>query len=100
MSILLNFVLFQFGLLDVDLDDDDEPMDLDDDDDMDLEAELAAISGGGPKRHRPRKPAPVPSANLDAMIAASLKDVSSDEDDSGEYFENFIFLNTNCCSYP
>ncbi|XP_028165110.1 coiled-coil and C2 domain-containing protein 1-like [Ostrinia furnacalis] len=76
--------LSQFGLLDVDIDDDgDEPMDLSDDD-VDLEAELAAISGGGPKRHRPRKPAPVASANLDAMIAASLKDIPSDEEDTGK----------------
>ncbi|XP_063838387.1 coiled-coil and C2 domain-containing protein 1-like [Ostrinia nubilalis] len=76
--------LSQFGLLDVDIDDDgDEPMDLSDDD-VDLEAELAAISGGGPKRHRPRKPAPVASANLDAMIAASLKDIPSDEEDTGD----------------
>lgn len=58
-------------------------MNLSDDDDLDLEAELAAISGGGPKRNRPRKPAPVPSANLDAMVAASLKDIPSDEEDSG-----------------
>ncbi|KAJ0181591.1 hypothetical protein K1T71_002313 [Dendrolimus kikuchii] len=76
--------LSQFGLLDIpDLDDnEDEPMDMSDDD-MDLEAELAAISGGA-KRHRPRKPAPVPAANLDAMIAASLKDVPSDEEASGD----------------
>ncbi|KAL0894441.1 hypothetical protein ABMA27_013043 [Loxostege sticticalis] len=75
--------LSQFGLLDVDIDDgEDEPMNLSDDDDLDLEAELAAISGGGPKRNRPRKPAPVPSANLDAMVAASLKDIPSDDEDS------------------
>ncbi|XP_052757950.1 coiled-coil and C2 domain-containing protein 1-like isoform X2 [Galleria mellonella] len=73
--------LSQFGLLDVDLDDgDDEPMDLSDDD-MDLEAELAAISGGGGRRSRPKKPSTIPAANLDAMIAASLKDIPSDEDD-------------------
>lgn len=65
------------------MDDGDEPLDLSDDD-MDFEAELAAISGGGAKSHRPRKPAPVPAANLDAMIAESLKDIPSDEDVSGE----------------
>ncbi|XP_072936404.1 coiled-coil and C2 domain-containing protein 1-like isoform X2 [Epargyreus clarus] len=76
--------LSQFGLLDVDLDDgDDEPMDLSDDD-TDLEAELAAISGGGGARRKPRKPAPVPAADLDAMIAASLKDVPSDDEGSGD----------------
>ncbi|KAG6465502.1 hypothetical protein O3G_MSEX015191, partial [Manduca sexta] len=50
---------------------------------MDLEAELAAISGGGSRR-KPRKPAPVPAANLDAMIAESLKDIPSDEEVSGD----------------
>ncbi|XP_061708128.1 coiled-coil and C2 domain-containing protein 1-like isoform X2 [Cydia pomonella] len=75
--------LSQFGLLDIDpVDDDDEPMD-GSDDDMDLEAELAAISGGG-ARHRPRKPAPVPAADLDAMIAASLQDIPSDDEGSGD----------------
>ncbi|XP_063358837.1 coiled-coil and C2 domain-containing protein 1-like [Cydia amplana] len=75
--------LSQFGLLDIDpMDDDDEPM-VGSDDDMDLEAELAAISGGG-ARHRPRKPAPMPAADLDAMIAASLKDIPSDDEGSGD----------------
>ncbi|XP_047544484.1 coiled-coil and C2 domain-containing protein 1-like isoform X1 [Vanessa atalanta] len=74
--------LSQFGLLDIpDVDDADEPMDLSDDD-VDLEAELAAISGG--KKPRPRKPAPTAPADLDAMIAASLKDIPSDEDVSGD----------------
>lgn len=74
--------LSQFGLLDIpDLDDnDDEPMGLSDDD-MDLEAELAAISGGGGRRPKPKKPAPAPGANLDAMIAESLKDIPSDDED-------------------
>ncbi|KOB69099.1 Coiled-coil and C2 domain-containing protein, partial [Operophtera brumata] len=76
--------LSQFGLIDIpDLDDGDEPLDMSDDD-MDFEAELAAISGGSAKSHRPRKPAPVPSTNLDAMIAESLKDIPSDEDVSDE----------------
>lgn len=54
------------------------------DDDDDLEAELAALSGGGgaPKRP-PRKPA-APSHNLDAMIAASMKDIPDDEELSGD----------------
>ena len=71
----------------------DEPMDLSDDD-IDLEAELAAISGG--RKPRPRKPAPAAPADLDAMIAASLKDVPSDEDVSGlikhRWHEIFIYL--------
>lgn len=75
-------MLLQFGLLDVP-DVDDEPLDLSDDD-IDLEAELAAISGGGGKRQRPKKPAPVPAANLDSMIAESLKDIPSDQEFSGE----------------
>ncbi|CAG5048343.1 unnamed protein product [Parnassius apollo] len=73
--------LSQFGLLDIpDLDDGDEPLDLSDDD-VDLEAELAAISGGGGGRKKPKKPAPLPVTNLDAMIAESLKDIPSDEDE-------------------
>ncbi|CAK1603535.1 unnamed protein product [Parnassius mnemosyne] len=73
--------LSQFGLLDIpDLDEGDEPLDLSDDD-VDLEAELAAISGGGGGQKRPKKPAPLPTINLDAMIAESLKDIPSDEDE-------------------
>ncbi|XP_026324439.1 coiled-coil and C2 domain-containing protein 1-like isoform X2 [Hyposmocoma kahamanoa] len=75
--------LAQYGLIDIpDFENEDEPMDLSDDD-IDLEAELAAIEGA-PKKTRPRKPAPVASGNLDAMIAQSLKDVPSDEDTSGD----------------
>ncbi|KAJ8729687.1 hypothetical protein PYW08_001268 [Mythimna loreyi] len=75
--------LSQFGLLDIpDVNDDDEPLDLSDDD-FDLEAELAAISGGGGgPRQKPRKPPPVPAANLDAMVAESLKDLPSDDEDA------------------
>ncbi|CAF4897270.1 unnamed protein product [Pieris macdunnoughi] len=74
--------LSQFGLIDIPDLDDAEPMDISDDD---LEAELAAITGGGGgKMRRPRKPAPVASADLDAMIAASLKDVPSDDEGSDD----------------
>ncbi|XP_039764575.1 coiled-coil and C2 domain-containing protein 1-like isoform X2 [Pararge aegeria] len=75
--------LSQFGLLDIpDVDDADEPMD-ESDDDIDLEAELAAISGGGGKQqHRKKVPAVV--ADLDSMIADSLRDIPSDEDVSGD----------------
>lgn len=55
----------------------------DDEDDEDLEAELFALtSGGAPK---PKKPARVKNnaKDLDAMVAASLRDISSGEDDSG-----------------
>ncbi|XP_052747328.1 coiled-coil and C2 domain-containing protein 1-like isoform X2 [Bicyclus anynana] len=76
--------LSQFGLLDVDIPDvdDDEPLD-GSDDDIDLEAELAAISGGGGKP-RPKKRVPAVVADLDSMIAASLRDIPSDEDVSGD----------------
>ncbi|XP_061384026.1 coiled-coil and C2 domain-containing protein 1-like isoform X1 [Danaus plexippus] len=74
--------LSQFGLIDIPDLDDEEAMDLSDDD-VDLEAELAALSGGK-KQQRQRKPAPVPASDLDAMIAASLKDIPSDEDVSGD----------------
>ncbi|XP_046399222.1 coiled-coil and C2 domain-containing protein 1-like isoform X2 [Ischnura elegans] len=52
----------------------------DSDDDEDLEAELLALtSGGAPK---PRKPAPVKvqPQDLGIMVAASLKDIPSDDD--------------------
>ncbi|CAG9567518.1 unnamed protein product [Danaus chrysippus] len=74
--------LSQFGLIDIPDLDDEEAMDLSDDD-VDLEAELAALSGGK-RQQRQRKPAPVPASDLDAMIAASLKDIPSDEDVSGD----------------
>ncbi|XP_045775433.1 coiled-coil and C2 domain-containing protein 1-like isoform X2 [Maniola jurtina] len=74
--------LSQFGLLDIpDVDDDDQPMDLSDDD-IDLEAELAAIGGGG--KPRPKKKVPQVVADLDSMIAASLRDIPSDEEVSGD----------------
>ncbi|CAH0726304.1 unnamed protein product, partial [Brenthis ino] len=73
--------LSQFGLIDIPDVDIDEPMDLSDDD-IDVEAELAAISGG--RKPRPKKPAPAAPSDLDAMIAASLKDIPSDEDVSGD----------------
>ncbi|KAK5646198.1 hypothetical protein RI129_004662 [Pyrocoelia pectoralis] len=55
----------------------------DDGNDSDLEAELLALSGGGkPKRPQRKKVAPV--ANLDVMVAASLRDIPSDEELSGD----------------
>lgn len=53
-------------------------------DDSDLEAELAAITAGGPSRPvRKPKPKIVPPAQLDALIAESLRDIPSDEELSG-----------------
>ncbi|XP_041980065.1 coiled-coil and C2 domain-containing protein 1-like isoform X2 [Aricia agestis] len=75
--------LSQYGLIDIPNLDDDEPLDLSDDD-GDLEAELAAISGGGGKPRKPKKLAAVPAADLDAMIAASLRDIPSDDEGSGD----------------
>lgn len=52
--------------------------------DSDLEAELAALASGGsakPKKPPRRK---VPDADLDAMVAQSMKDIPSDEDVSGD----------------
>ncbi|XP_034828473.1 coiled-coil and C2 domain-containing protein 1-like isoform X2 [Maniola hyperantus] len=74
--------LSQYGLLDIpDVDDADEPMDLSDDD-IDLEAELAALGGG--RKPRPKKKVPQVVADLDSMIAASLRDIPSDEEVSGD----------------
>lgn len=59
---------------------------MEDDNDSDLEAELLALSGDGgqskPKRPA-RKPA-VASHELDAMIAASMRDIPDDEELSGD----------------
>lgn len=53
--------------------------------DSDLEAELLAItSGGGPPKRPTRKPQSNPAVDLDKMIAASLKDIGSDEELSGD----------------
>lgn len=53
-------------------------------DDGDLEAELLALAsdGGAPKRPQRRKVAP--AANLDSMVAESMKDIPSDEELSGD----------------
>jgi coiled-coil and C2 domain-containing protein 1 len=48
-------------------------------DDADLEAELAALTTGSATR-RPKKKPPPPTVNLDAMVAASMRDVPSDEE--------------------
>ncbi|KAL1457832.1 hypothetical protein WDU94_008023 [Cyamophila willieti] len=72
--------LSQYGLIDIPnfdtgVGDDDE------DDDEDLEAELAALTGGGgPKPKAKKLAAPLPDAQLDMMVADSLKDIPSDDD--------------------
>ncbi|KAF4526724.1 hypothetical protein B566_EDAN015756 [Ephemera danica] len=73
--------LSQFGLMDIPDDFGNiGGMDEDDDDnDDDLEAELLALTTGSGAA-RPKRVKPPASANLDAMIAASMKDIPSDDD--------------------
>ncbi|XP_063914192.1 coiled-coil and C2 domain-containing protein 1-like isoform X1 [Zophobas morio] len=81
--------LSQYGLFDVstdfNLDGGLNGGSMDDGGDSDLEAELAALTGGGGNRQRatPRRQ-PVPDADLDNMVAASMKDIPSDEELSGD----------------
>lgn len=58
----------------------------DNENDSDLEAELAAIAGGGgkPKARAKPKAALVAPSDLDKMIADSLKDIDSEDDDDVE----------------
>ncbi|KAG8228408.1 hypothetical protein J437_LFUL003881, partial [Ladona fulva] len=72
----------QLGIFDIpDEIDDFEPAE-DDVDDDDLEAELLALASGGGSKPKRKTPAKIPPVNLDSMIAASLKDEPSDDDDS------------------
>lgn len=78
-----------FGLGDAGIGGDDDSDLGDDGDDGDLEAELAAIASGSGGGRKPRpKPKPkggiVAPEALDAMVAASLRDVGSDEELSGD----------------
>ncbi|XP_037810895.1 coiled-coil and C2 domain-containing protein 1-like isoform X1 [Lucilia sericata] len=81
-----NHNLSQFGLTDIP-DDFDPSLGFDggdhDANDSDLEAELAAIAGGGNKtKPKPKqKPNLLPANELDKMIADSLKDIGSDDED-------------------
>ncbi|XP_005186845.2 coiled-coil and C2 domain-containing protein 1-like isoform X2 [Musca domestica] len=81
-----NHNLSQFGLTDIP-DDFDPSLGFDGGDDnendSDLEAELAAIAGGGgkPKARAKPKAALVAPSDLDKMIADSLKDIDSEDDD-------------------
>lgn len=77
---------FQYGLFDMPSSFDDSAnggIDMDADD-SDLEAELLALTrdGGATKPKRPPRRV-APAQNLDAMVAASMKDVGSDEEMSG-----------------
>uniref|UniRef100_A0A1I8MM95 C2 domain-containing protein n=1 Tax=Musca domestica TaxID=7370 RepID=A0A1I8MM95_MUSDO len=84
-----NHNLSQFGLTDIP-DDFDPSLGFDGGDDnendSDLEAELAAIAGGGgkPKARAKPKAALVAPSDLDKMIADSLKDIDSEDDDDVE----------------
>ncbi|XP_067625115.1 coiled-coil and C2 domain-containing protein 1-like isoform X2 [Eurosta solidaginis] len=78
--------LSQFGLMEIH-DDFDPTVGFDDAEgnDSDLEAELAAIAGRNSARPS-RKPRPKPQLNsdLDKMIAESLKDIGSDDEDDAD----------------
>lgn len=43
--------------------------------DSDYEAELAAITAGDEKKEKKRKPKVIPQADLDKMVAESLRDI-------------------------
>lgn len=70
--------IVQYGIFGLPSEDDN----LDAENDSDLEAELLALSGesqGRSKNARPRKKPLVPASDLDAMVAASLRDIPDDE---------------------
>ncbi|XP_058832643.1 coiled-coil and C2 domain-containing protein 1-like isoform X2 [Topomyia yanbarensis] len=80
----------EFGLFGIGDDIDDDGSDIDiDGDDGDLEAELAAIASGSGVGKKPRqkpksKGGIVAPEALDAMVAASLRDIGSDEEFSDD----------------
>ncbi|XP_065355321.1 coiled-coil and C2 domain-containing protein 1-like isoform X2 [Calliphora vicina] len=82
-----NHNLSQFGLTDIP-DDFDPSLGFDGGDDVgnhsDLEAELAALAGGVKSAKPKPKTHLVPANELDKMIAESLKDVGSDDEDDGD----------------
>ncbi|KAF6214602.1 hypothetical protein GE061_009345 [Apolygus lucorum] len=74
-----------FAIPDLDMGGEDDGIGSDDDDD--LEAELNAILASGPPKPKAKRPPPKPvaaAANLDAMVAESLRDIPSDEDLSAD----------------
>uniref|UniRef100_A0A1B6H408 C2 domain-containing protein n=1 Tax=Cuerna arida TaxID=1464854 RepID=A0A1B6H408_9HEMI len=81
--------LSQYGLFDIpDMDNVGGADNMDDDDDDDeLEAELLAITGESSVPRKPKKaPAAIglPAADLDVMVATSLRDLPSDAELSGD----------------
>lgn len=76
----IKFSFSQFGIFDVPDINLDGGAD-DDDTDSDMEAELAAITSGSGQPRRRAKPKPQPAADLDRMVAESLRDVDLDDDD-------------------
>uniref|UniRef100_A0A1B0G667 Coiled-coil and C2 domain-containing protein 1-like n=1 Tax=Glossina morsitans morsitans TaxID=37546 RepID=A0A1B0G667_GLOMM len=84
-----NHNLSQFGLTEIP--DDFDPScfsGADDENDSDLEAELAAIAGDDGKAKSKAKPKLMPANDLDKMVAESLKDIGSDDDDVDDDAEN------------
>nr|XP_024215696.1 coiled-coil and C2 domain-containing protein 1-like isoform X2 [Halyomorpha halys] len=73
-----------FNVPDVEMDDDE--------DDAELEAELMAIISPGSKKSPMTKPKalPIPEANLDSMVAASLQDIPSDVSSGDEDDPNLL----------
>ncbi|KAL9925930.1 lethal (2) giant discs 1 isoform 2-T2 [Glossina fuscipes fuscipes] len=84
-----NHNLSQFGLTEIP--DDFDPScfsGADDENDSDLEAELAAIAGDDGKVRSKPKPRLMPPNDLDKMVAESLKDIGSDDDEADDDAEN------------
>ncbi|XP_037042405.1 coiled-coil and C2 domain-containing protein 1-like isoform X2 [Bradysia coprophila] len=73
--------LSQFGIFDIPTDINLDGGADDDDTDSDMEAELAAITSGSGQPRRRAKPKPQPAADLDRMVAESLRDIDLDDDD-------------------
>lgn len=79
------FIFYQYGIFGIPTDiDSGLGGGVDEDDDDDLEAELAALAGGGGPPERPQRRPAAPAKNLDALIAASMKDIPDDEELSGD----------------
>ncbi|XP_063245224.1 coiled-coil and C2 domain-containing protein 1-like isoform X2 [Bacillus rossius redtenbacheri] len=78
--------LSQYGLFEVpDIDNMTGMENAEQDNDDDLEAELLALTADDtPKPPKRVRPPPVPKANLDAMVAESMKEIPSDEELSGD----------------
>lgn len=94
---------FKYGLFDVSMDGDISMAR--DGDESDLEAELLALSSdNGAKPKRPQRKKVVPDVNLDAMVAASMKEIPSDaelsgDDDDPELLNELTEITGNKSSY-